>query len=925
MRQVQRNTGLNATMEARKILIKAITSTKYLDRIQSVFKPELLPSSSGRTVGRWISDYYSEFKTAPQEVIQEIHQSKINSLSNEDADLIGQLLHSLDGEYSNEDSDNLEYHVKQTEQFFKSQALQKNIEEVSGLLSQGQVDEAILSYSDLSLPTRVQSGWESPLDDMEFIHNTFDAMANPLMTLKGNVGKLLGPLESGWLVAVLAPMKRGKSEAESTEIVLSNGEIKTIKEIVESNETFKPISLKSNGRLVPSTISEKYDNGEKTVYKMTTRTGRENKSTEEHLFLSPTKWKKLSDFAIDDFIATPKEIKGLTLTGTLPECELKVLAYLLADGCLVNPSPVFTKKDPIVASDFGKAVSEIGDNCILSKVLSGIKWFRIASSTGEISKNSNTRKMLRKHGLNFEKSKDKFIPKEIFKLKKNLLSLFLRTLFTCDGSFEKSGQVSYSSTSKKLISQVQHLLLRFGIISLIKEIFIDGKVYAYELLIRDNENVIKYIKKIGFISIKQEKAKNFLKQKGLNFKRSFLNIIPFDFIPVIEKEIKNYCSYNKTDRSFWNLKQIKSIQQAKRIKGNINRKVIEELSVILESDVLKEMATSDIFWDKIKKIEKVGKERTYDIEIPEHHNFIANDFVVHNSWWLQEIAMESVTRRLNTAFFTLEMSAYRHSNRFFKQIVSQVDGIAREIMIPYFDCKKNSANTCRSTLRTNKFQYGQPGYTPCTSCRNMNNNDFQPCSYLKREMQKALNRHDFISRAKAFTNQYGKGRFKLKNFPSGGASVEDIEASLNILEQAEGFTPEVVIVDYANLLKVNNSRLDKRDQVDYIWRALKGLGEKRNCLVVTAHQGTRKSIESQLIKQTDTSEDIRVVAHVDLLFGLSQTTDEQQRQCLRMNVLAHRWKWFSETLELMVLHQHDISQPYIDSAFVPLQSGLILD
>jgi hypothetical protein len=44
-----------------------------------------------------------------------------------------------------------------------------------------------------------------------------------------------------------------------------------------------------------------------------------------------------------------------------------------------------------------------------------------------------------------------------------------------------------------------------------------------------------------------------------------------------------------------------------------------------------------------------------------------------------------------------------------------------------------------------------------------------------------------------------------------------------------------------------------------------------------------------------------------------------------MNVLAHRWKWFSETLELMVLHQHDISQPYIDSAFVPLQSGLILD
>ncbi len=55
-------------------------------------------------------------------------------------------------------------------------------------------------------------------------------------------------------------------------------------------------------------------------------------------------------------------------------------------------------------------------------------------------------------------------------------------------------------------------------------------------------------------------------------------------------------------------------------------------------DILK-IAQSDIFWDEIASIKKLtGTFEVYDITVPEHHNFIANDIIVHNSYTMGVIA-----------------------------------------------------------------------------------------------------------------------------------------------------------------------------------------------------------------------------------------------------------------------------------------------
>ena len=76
---------------------------------------------------------------------------------------------------------------------------------------------------------------------------------------------------------------------------------------------------------------------------------------------------------------------------------------------------------------------------------------------------------------------------------------------------------------------------------------------------------------------------------------------------------------------------MREIQSASRHKQGFRRWVISKLAECLESEKLDHLAHSDVYWDRIVSIEPAGVADTYDLSIDGNHNFLANDFVVHNS------------------------------------------------------------------------------------------------------------------------------------------------------------------------------------------------------------------------------------------------------------------------------------------------------
>ena len=64
---------------------------------------------------------------------------------------------------------------------------------------------------------------------------------------------------------------------------------------------------------------------------------------------------------------------------------------------------------------------------------------------------------------------------------------------------------------------------------------------------------------------------------------------------------------------------------------NISRERANRLATVVKSREIKLLAESDIYWDKIISIKAEATTEVYDLTVPIHHNFVANDIVVHNS------------------------------------------------------------------------------------------------------------------------------------------------------------------------------------------------------------------------------------------------------------------------------------------------------
>jgi replicative DNA helicase len=72
-----------------------------------------------------------------------------------------------------------------------------------------------------------------------------------------------------------------------------------------------------------------------------------------------------------------------------------------------------------------------------------------------------------------------------------------------------------------------------------------------------------------------------------------------------------------------------------------------------------------VWWDEITSIEPAGEEETYDLTVDGDHNFVADDLIVHNSSFVSNIAEHVATKHGKpVAFFSLEMSETELAHRF---------------------------------------------------------------------------------------------------------------------------------------------------------------------------------------------------------------------------------------------------------------------
>jgi replicative DNA helicase len=93
-----------------------------------------------------------------------------------------------------------------------------------------------------------------------------------------------------------------------------------------------------------------------------------------------------------------------------------------------------------------------------------------------------------------------------------------------------------------------------------------------------------------------------------------------------------------------------------------------------------------------------------------------------------------------------------------------------------------------------------------------------------------------------------KGKIVIKEYAPKRASLETIEAHIQQLENQNEFKPDIIIIDYLDLLRGKGGRKERKDEIDDVYTEAKGLAKTLNIPIVSPSQANRTGAGKNIIE-----------------------------------------------------------------------------
>ena len=143
-------------------------------------------------------------------------------------------------------------------------------------------------------------------------------------------------------------------------------------------------------------------------------------------------------------------------------------------------------------------------------------------------------------------------------------------------------------------------------------------------------------------------------------------------------------------------------------------------------------------------------------------------------------------------------------------------------------------------------------------------------------------------RLETISSHVGKlGSLKIKEFPTKRADVNTIRAYIAQLKNYENFTPDVIVIDYLELLSTDAKFAEYQAQ-ERLAQELRGLASETNSLLWTATQTNREGKKVNLITDTELADSYGKTRVCDLVISINQTEEEFDGGKARVYVIKSR-------------------------------------
>lgn len=277
------------------------------------------------------------------------------------------------------------------------------------------------------------------------------------------------------------------------------------------------------------------------------------------------------------------------------------------------------------------------------------------------------------------------------------------------------------------------------------------------------------------------------------------------------------------------------------------------------------------------------------------------------SWWMLDMAYRAMQNRKRVAYFQVgDLSDWQIKDRFLVRAKRHPSRSTREDR--EWPCHVNWPTSITAPPRTDDDGKVRRKLEPATVTTKRK--EFQaPLQCGEDWIQEIMDTVRGEVRSK-------KSWLELSCHPTRSISVAGIRAVLDgWLLQSDPYVPDVICIDYADILAPVDRKKDEIHQIKETWEELRKLSMEKHCLVITATQVNAASYTRSLLDRSNFSGNHLKYAEVNSMFGINVTSAEKDVGVCRLNCIARREGAFNWSRAIHVAGCLALSCPAVRSCW----------
>ena len=401
-----------------------------------------------------------------------------------------------------------------------------------------------------------------------------------------------------------------------------------------------------DGTLHARPVVSWFDQGPQDVVGLRVAGGATVWATPDHKVLTEYGWRQAGELRKGDRVAQPRRFDGFGGSAPISADHARLLGYLIGDGYVGGKTPVnFINVQQALIDDVTRIAATLG--CAAHP--QGRMSLAIAHRPGE---RNGVLDLCRQAGIYGKLAWEKTIPSWFFEpdIAADVVGNLLFGLLESDGwvSREQTGalRVGYTTTSEQLAHQIHWLLLRFGIVSTVRDYdptqkrpsIINGrrvqsKRQMFEVRVSGMDNVAAFAEAVPMWGPRGVALTQAIPEAMQGRRRgSQATYLAAEVADAVLNYLDERGVTAQDGAAMIGVGAGDPRGGMKQVLGasRLRRDRVQALADALDDKFLHDVLAEELRYSVIREVLPARRTRTFDIEVEEMHNVVAEGVVVHN-------------------------------------------------------------------------------------------------------------------------------------------------------------------------------------------------------------------------------------------------------------------------------------------------------